>query len=653
MCGIAGIFSPNGFDFNKLMEMSRIIRHRGPDGEGFVGFNEAGGIPVAGSETPENCVNRELPWSPKNRESLNGFNGGFAHRRLAIIDLEETGYQPMCTADGRYWITYNGEIYNYLELKDELGVLGCQFITQSDTEVILAAFITWGKACLQRFNGMWAFAIFDTKTNQLFAARDRFGVKPFYYFNNGKQFLFASEQKAIVESGFYNPSINPEAVFDYFVFSQIEFQDESFFKGIIELQPSYYLELDVNSMKLNCSRYYQLPVLNETGSWNEKKFDEAVPEIRQLLTNAVRLRLRADVEVGSCLSGGMDSSAIVGLMRNQLPTGSPFHVFTAAFPGSFADESQWADMMAAHAGAIDHKVTPDVEGLIKDLAELTRCQDVPIWSTSTYAQFSVMKLVKEKGIKVVLDGQGGDEVFGGYAPHFSFLWNDLNKNDKRNEYAAFGGNSLSARFHLKQQIRFKHIFNLPAAISSRIYRQYFPDISFLNQDFYQAFKHRFILQREYIRDTLNERLAFEMQNTSLKGYLKTEDRCSMWSGIESRTPFADDHLLIEAAFSLPAALKIRDGKGKALLREAARPFIPNAIADRTDKMGYATPNNQWIKQIAPEVRHLFNDDLKPFIDLKKLDKSYSTFFDPKGNADTGRIFKFISFASWMNVFFGK
>jgi asparagine synthase (glutamine-hydrolysing) len=653
MCGIAGIFSTGTLDPDQLFSMSKSIRHRGPDGEGFVLFSNQNAVSVASSETPKNAVNRDFEWSPSHHstENMSHIYGGFAHRRLAILDLEATGHQPMCCSERRYWITYNGEIYNYRELRNELELKGHRFKSSADTEVILYAFIEWGNACLNRFNGMWAFAIYDTHKQILFAARDRFGVKPFYYSFVNNTFLFASEQKALAASTLIKTSVNPEAVFDYFVFGQLEYEAEGLFKSIIELLPATCLTYDFKRSELNTHTYYSLPINHQTGNWDARLFKEKAEEIKSLLLSSIKLRLNADVEVGSCLSGGIDSSVIVGMMRNLRPDPEQISVFTASFPGTQADETKWAKQMAEFARVEQHFCTPTVEELIRDFESLTKCQDIPIWSTSTYAQYRVMQLVKETGLKVVLDGQGGDEVFAGYSPHFSFFWKGLHGSERLSEFDAFGGITTALKHHIKQQLRFDYIFRLPAKISSSVYKNYFPDIAFLNPDFYNEYTSRFHRQAEQSQSNLNDRLGYEMQNTSLKGYLKCEDRCSMWHGIESRTPFSDDHTLIEAVFSLPSSMKIHKGTSKILLREAAHTFIPAEIANRKDKMGYATPNNSWMNQAAPAFKDLFTPDLAPFLNLKKLSQNYDRFFQQKQNIDTGRIFKFISFASWMKVFF--
>jgi len=651
MCGIAGLFSPEGISPEHLKRMSKTSAHRGPDGEGFVFFTEQRGIPQASDETPENCIGQSNSWSPTSRQTeiSEKIQGGFAHRRLSIIDLAATGHQPMCSIDGRLWITFNGEIYNYLELREELQQLGARFISQSDTEVVLNAYHYWGEACQYRFNGMWAFAIYDQVQKTLFASRDRFGVKPFYYSQIENRFAFASEQKALLTLPWVPFQVNQEAVFDYFLFSQIEYQATGFFEGILELPAGHCLKYSLNNRNASSKPWYTLEVNESDEPFDKAQNDKHISRIQELLSDAVRLRLRADVPVGSCLSGGLDSSAIVGWMRKHLGESNPLHVYTAEFPGNSVDEGKWAKMMSQSVNAIQHTVLPDAESLLRDIEALTYCQDVPIWSTSTYAQFRVMQAVKESGIKVVLDGQGGDELFGGYDPHRSFYWKGLSTRKKLSEMNGGKGFIQNLKFHFHQQARFDYVFRLSAGLNLRFQKNFFNEHQFLNPEFLNNNVQRFNNQRQYQKHNLNSRLAFEMQNTSLKGYLKCEDRCAMWHGIESRTPFADDVHLIEYLFSVPASYKMHGSQLKALLREASDQVIPEAIKNRSDKQGYTTPNNAWIRKLAPEFKHYFTESLDPYIDIKKIHAEFEKLFNPNSEIDTGRIFKFLSFAVWMKT----
>jgi len=645
MCGIAGFFSDTPLSSNRLQAMGRLMQHRGPDGEGIVWLEEQKQVACASEFTPEDCIGDHFGWLPTDRASAHeGIRGGFMHRRLAIIAPDRNGHQPMCYRE-RYWITYNGEIYNYVELRAELQALGHRFRTTSDTEVVLAAFAQWGKACLNRFNGMWAFAIYDAHTHSVFAARDRLGVKPFYYVHKDGVFAFASEHKVLLGSGFASTKLNDKAVFDYLVFGEIEYESEGFYSEITELMGGYQLELNLHTKDLRCSKYYStqdmLQVEDKTLS-----FEAAIKQTEALFRDAVRLRMRADVAVGSCLSGAIDSSAIVGAMRSLMPEKSDLHVFTAGFPDSALDESDWAREAAEWNRCVAHVTNPSAQDLLTDLDQLTEALDIPIWSSSTYAQFRVMRLASENGIRVLLDGQGGDELFGGYETHRYFHWKGLTNEQGQKEMQVFG--TGASAFRRNQWLRYEGIFmfgNLPAALA---YKSYYPGLNFLESAFYFAHTDRFGIGAARNWNTLNERLAWEMDNSTLKAYLRCEDRCSMWHSVESRTPFADDYRLIESALNLPTAFKIRNNQSKVVLREATKNLLPQRIYTRTDKKGYSTPNNAWIREISKELKsRMLDAPLSPYLSRQKMELEFDQFFNPKEEGDNGRIFKLISFASWL------
>jgi asparagine synthase (glutamine-hydrolysing) len=547
----------------------------------------------------------------------------------------------MCYRDA--WITYNGEIYNYVELREELEQKGHRFLTRSDTEVVLAAWREWGEACLHRFNGMWAFAIADLQTKTLFLARDRFGVKPLYYHQGEGKLLFASEHKTLLGAGLLRPEIRPEAVFDFFVLGELEHEPEGFFQGITELPAGFKASASLSDLKLKPEQWYRLP-------YKEDRFTDNEPDIEHissLLENAVRLRLRADVEVGSCLSGGLDSSVLVAHM-NRLLKGKAFHTFTAVFKGKSVDESHWAALAADGTSAKTHEIEPSATELLKDLNDLMYAQDIPIWSTSTYAQFRVMKKVAEEGIKVVLDGQGGDEVFAGYAPHRYFLLKGLSPFGRIKTILQSNMPGLLP-FYIRQWLRFDAINKLPKAWIPGFYLRYFGDLKYLNRDFFNRYAHRIAAKAANEKD-LNGRLAREIQNTSLKTYLRCEDRCAMWHSVESRTPFADDVDLIEYVFSLSGRNKIHDMQLKSLLREASKGICNNKITNRQDKQGYTTPNSEWIQAIAPKIKSIIEAMPGEFINTEKLMRDYTQFFVKQKNINENRLFKFISFAVWYQVF---
>ncbi len=661
MCGISGIVSLQGTaaDARSLQVMNDLIRHRGPDGEGFVFYNGTQCETAYGDDTPAAIREAEMIHAPRRPVTvLNGpYVFGFAHRRLAILDLGQNGHQPLCSADKEIWITYNGEIYNYLELRAQLESKGHQFRTQTDTEVIIAAYREWGMDCLSHFNGMWAFVLFDKVRNLVFGSRDRFGVKPFYYYKDERLFLFASEQKALLKHPDVKTGINPRAVADYFIAGEIEYEEEGIFSNIFELFPAHAFTIDLASGAFRKWSWYTL----ETNERHEKfipgQFEAYRKHTEELICDAVRIRLRSDVPVGSCLSGGIDSSSIVGVMkrfRQEEKSVSSFHTFTSSFVGEDCDETSWARLAADRAGAQWHSTQPRLPELIKDMEQLVYCQDSPLWSTSTYAQYRVMRLVKEQGIKVILDGQGGDELFAGYSPYYAWYVGDMLRSFK----FASAGKAIRAsgpfpqnilrlsKEHLKGNV----IHRLPAGMQSRISNSYFKDMAYLDPSLIQLYKEKLQNNPVSAPSSLNGILLKEFVNTRLKLYLKCEDRCSMWHSVESRTPFADDHPLIEYIFQIPGNYKIHNGVYKHLLRESMSPYLPKEILERKDKMGYATPNNKWITEMREEMKKYFGDSLRPYIKVDKLKNDYDSFFNVSGNGENGRIFKFMAFATWMKVF---
>lgn len=660
MCGIGGIvrFNNQVKDIkSSAMLMNKLIAHRGPDGEGYLLHHQQKTMTAYGNATPQACIQNQLDYASqiKIEDANEEFNLVLLHRRLSIIDLNASGHQPMCIDNGNIWITFNGEIYNYIEIKKELQEKGCIFKSESDTEVVLYAYKIWGKKCLQKFNGMWAFVIFDKTKNILFGARDRFGVKPFYYYKDKDVFAFASEQKALVKMPFIQTGIRQEAVYDYFVKGEIEYESLSFFKHINELFPAHSFELHVETGNLREDRYYVLETNAKFEKFEDEKFELSKNKVSTLLNEAIKLRLRADVPVGACLSGGIDSSAIVSIMdklNKQAGVNEKIQLFTASFNDITIDESPFAARVAEQTNSNFHRVFPQADELLNDLENLIYCQDVPIWSTSTYAQYRVMQQAKQTGVKVVLDGQGGDELFGGYHTYFYNYWTELLKQFKlgalHKEMKGFLPWHLRYLFFAKQHLRFSTIRKMPAFVQYQINRNYFGDLYYLNPQFLNQNKLR--LQSEPVPKNLNKMLVQEFTNTRLKAYLKCEDRCSMWHSVESRTPFADDINLIEYAFQLPSTYKIKNGVNKFILRESLRGTVPEVILNRKDKMGFATPNSQWIKNIKDAVRPYFDDSLKDYFDMQKINRDFNQMFNHNLGPDDTRTFKFIAFAVWKKVY---
>lgn len=628
MCGICGLFSTiSNANALTLHSMANLLRHRGPDDEGYIAVSTRDG-----TVTPLGGADSQIPLP-----DVAHFDGCadlfFAHRRLSVIDLSPAGHQPMSSANGNLWVTYNGELYNYLDLSAELEGRGHVFRTRTDTEVLLAAYAEWGEGCLDRFDGMWAFVLYDKRRNLLFGSRDRFGVKPLYYVKNGALFAFASEAKAFAPLPGFRRTVRSEAVFDYLAFGVERWEDgTTFLSEVMELPPAHAFRYDLAEKRLHVRRYYELPY-HDGAVWEpfcEKKAAEHVERVRDLVFASVRRRLSSDVPVGSCLSGGIDSSSIFGaigaILKNERidAVGDRPRAFTACYDDASIDESAWARLAAEHTGGEWHTVYPQGDELIADLEDLVYTQDFPFGSTSIYAQYRVMKLAKERGVTVLLDGQGGDELFTGYAPHYTAFfremlgrgaWRDLAREWRGLENAPLSKKAL-CRDVVKSMIK-QHMSN---GMKQTMYSKRSPLWRYLSPDLLEATLHerveRFI---ESLPSSalLNANLS-SLMNGSLSRLLRYEDRNSMRFQIESRTPFSDDRELIEAVFSMPSCYKIHNGYSKWLLRESMREVLPKNIYKRRDKIGFATPEDTWLQPKSKYFKTIVGDFLSDFLDVPKL-----------------------------------
>ncbi|MCS7057117.1 MAG: asparagine synthase (glutamine-hydrolyzing), partial [Thermoflexales bacterium] len=425
MCGIAGIYRLDGapIDLQQLRRMADLLRHRGPDDEGYALFDTCSGYALH-LKGPDSPAALDLP-DVRTAEAPPA-NLGLAERRLAILDLTPAGHTPMVSRDGLLTIVFNGEIYNYVELRETLRELGHVFHSTGDTEVLLAAYSEWGEACVERFNGMWAFAIWDAKQRQLFCSRDRFGVKPFYYVHMPGRFAFASEPKALWGAGLVEPHLNVPLLEDFLAGYEASRLDETLFAEIRQLPAGH--TLIVTGEGVSVRRFWSLPVNPELGP--PRPEPTAAERVLELLTDAVRLRLRSDVPIGTCLSGGLDSSAIVALINrlmysehhmSRTQIGAQQKTFTAAYENDASDERHFARLVIEQTGAAWHCTFPTAETLQADLERFIWHHDEPPITTSMYAQWCVMRLARECGITVTLDGQGADELWGGYLPFDVYL----------------------------------------------------------------------------------------------------------------------------------------------------------------------------------------------------------------------------------------
>jgi asparagine synthase (glutamine-hydrolysing) len=535
---------------------------------------------------------------------------------LAIIDLSDTGKQPMFYGGGRYAITYNGEIYNYLELREQLERAGHQFVSSSDTEVLLALYAEKKEKCLDDLDGMFSFAIWDETAAKLFVARDRFGEKPFYYAFHDGAFYFASEMKALWAAG-VRRDVSGKMLFNYlennFTYNPRDLS-ETFYEGIFKLKAAHCFVISPDNLQVvDQVRYWNI---DHTATDPRITEQEASEEFRRMFELSVTRRLRADVPVGSSLSGGLDSSLIVCTI-DRLERDKPVRqaTFSARFPGFAKDEGQFIKAVTDTTDVEPHFVVPDEKGLVEDLESLFHHQEEPFGSASIYAQFCVMRLAKENNVTVLLDGQGADELLAGYHSYFEEYLRELRHADPalwRSELRAYtrsqirknGGLSLNAlaKGFLPGQLKDK-----AREIRDHVRKH---TRSFLSTDFYRE-NSSAAFPRALPSGSLQESLARHATGGALEELLRYVDRNSMAHSREVRLPFLY-HRLAEFLFSLPPGFKIRGGVTKYILRESFRDVLPEAIVNRTDKIGYEPPQGSWLKN--PRVVEMVRDSTQALAD---------------------------------------
>jgi asparagine synthase (glutamine-hydrolysing) len=671
VCGISGIVSKNSPEniSQSLQKMNNSLRHRGPDDEGYVLFAQNEQWICYGNDTNKNSLISTRAYAPKKPISETyaaDIKFGFAHRRLSIIDLSDGGHQPICAGEnGNYWMVCNGEIYNYIELRDELIALGYVFDSGSDMEVLLKAYICWGFKCLEKFNGMWAFVIYDKQKNILFGARDRFGVKPLYYTQNDRHFAFASEHKAITRLPSYTPEINPNAIFPHLIYGNVELEPESFFKGIFELLPSHYFIYNLHNNIFKTTRYYTLPYNTHNPAFKQAEFEIARKKLYSLTEEAVKIRLRSDIPVGFCLSGGLDSSTIVSISsqlhqkENISPLKDGIKAFTASNI-SDCDETAWAQIVAQKYNIDWHSDIITSETLVDELEEIIYHQDIPLYSTSTYAQNRVMRLAKKHNMSILLDGQGGDEIFAGYQSFYTAYLNQLvstvDAKTFYNEIRSLGNSPFGLTSYANSLLKIVMDKSLPVNLKKSFSHRMKPEFAILNQQRAKDYQHQIQFSGEFRNKSLNHLLSDYCTGYYLKNLLRWEDRCSMQYSIESRTPFSDDINLIEFAFSLPANYKIKNGWSKYILRQAIAGTVPDAIRWRKDKKGFSIPQTTWLMEKSNELKALFFNyrdlDTYGLADKLYIENQWDIIFGDQTNFKLmDVIFRYINYLVWLKIFF--
>ncbi len=630
MCGIAGFIykdKKKAAEQSRLKKMVDAIAHRGPDAEGMF------------------CAE----------------NIALGHRRLSIIDLSEQGNQPMYSHDGRYVIVFNGEIYNYIEIKKELSKAGAVFTNQTDTEVIIEAYRYWGAKCVKRFNGMWAFCIYDREMGQLFFSRDRFAVKPLYIVDREDAIVFGSEAKAVI-AGFPEENVPSSKMIYRFLWAAPEDRDEvSYYKNIKIFERASCMLYDLNKKKWKKGIYWDVDEEKFRQKWIAGR--NPVKTFQRLIEDAVKLRLRADVEVGACLSGGLDSSTIVGICSKKF--GIRMHTFSSVYSDKDCNEKEYIDLVNEYNHTIPHLIYPEPENtdLIKAFQDIIYHHDGPNLGASLYSQYSVMQGV-QGNVKIVLDGQGADELFAGYIPYYGYHIADiLNKNTARAKRKAIKTLAVIAAEwpDMLQHIQSDAVIN---AIGADFYKKLKEMKDSYGRDFVSSAGNHPLFTEEFLKNVdqgiayseknisgiLNTRLCKDVTRDSIPGLLHNEDGNSMAFSIESRIPFLD-YRIVEFGLALDGNYKIRNEWTKWIVRKSCRKYLPKKVAYRKNKMGFPAPFARWLregrqKEEMKEIIYAFGD--RNIVPKDTIDFFYRQHMN--GEADRNVIlYKFLVLELWLRT----
>ncbi len=600
MCGIAGIIDrKNNLSaeslLNSIKHMTDAAQHRGPDGEGFY---QDGGLALG-------------------------------HRRLAVIDLSRDGIQPMAWRD-KYVITFNGEIYNYLEIKAALQAQGYIFHTRTDTEVILASYDYWGEDCVLQFNGMWAFAIYNKAARWVFCSRDRFGVKPFYFVQDNDRFVFGSEIKQLLTQ---MPAVqaNTEVIINYLVLNLLDYDEHTFFKNIYKLKGGHNLVYDLDDHTFSIRQYYSINFREDVSRLNEQ---DAIDCFANAFDRSIQYRLRSDVKVGTCLSGGLDSSSIAAVANEQHRhiSSLPFCSITASSTQPEFDESHYAQEVSSHLALNAYVTKPDKDDFLQSLSTVIRTQEYPFSSPSVFMQYFVMKKAKEAGITVLLDGQGADETLFGYRRYIPMV---------------IAKDGLLRFLYKSKKIGDRYAISL-----MEVFKNYFyytsPKLRFWRQthkfDLHNVFRKalRYDLFKAYA-DNYDKPFALqklEIMAMQLPHLLRFEDKNSMAHSIETRLPFMDWELL-EISLSINQDFKLNQGWSKWVLRKSVEKMLPTSIVWRKNKIGFNAPLKDWMDG---DFVQMMQVDISSSLIIKELLKS------TPADLDQNQMWRLYNIAKWETIF---
>lgn len=635
MCGIFGYYSINSTSDRitlkeRLIAAETALQHRGPDDRGLESFlvsQSKGGWPY------------ELT---------------LGQTRLSVIDLSLGGHQPLQSPNGRFTIVFNGEIYNYRELRQELISHSCVFNTDSDTEVLLAVWSHWGLSGLSRLTGMFSFAVYDRQKSSLIMVRDAFGIKPFFYSRSDGDFAFASEVPALTALLPVKPSLNWQRAYDYLVHGDYDSNVSTLFKGVFHLAPGHFIELDLATGALCEPKRWWKPNIEQR---SDISFSQASEMVREYFLDNISLHLRSDVPLGAALSGGVDSSAVVCAIRHIEPK-LPIHTFSFIASGSDVNEEHWVDRVNAHVDGISHKVHVTAQELATDLDDMIKSQGEPCGSTSIYAQYRVFKLAKEHGMTVILDGQGADEMLAGYNGYPGLRLLSLLETGRildackfLNDWSQWPGRSK--------------MLGLKALMGQLTEGSLYAGLRRLNGD-----QHRPKWLNEHVlrdggvslsypdkapEDTLRGRrvvaeLAASLSQRGLNAILRHGDRNSMRFSIESRVPFLTTDFA-DLLLSLPEHYLIGpNGETKRVFRAAMRGVMPDDVLDRRDKIGFATPEQAWLLSMADTVREWLREDLRlPFLNHIEVLREFELIISGKREF-SWQVWRWINFFRWYKHF---
>jgi asparagine synthase (glutamine-hydrolysing) len=629
MCGISGVISLNGrnVDVAVLEKATNIMRHRGPDDEGYV---------LIGESATEYGGKDSRVKLPRIRDEKNA-SVGLGHRRLSIIDVSPNGHQPFCNEDRTIWVVYNGEVYNYRELRESLD--GHTFKSDTDTEVLLHGYEEWGiEDLLKRMVGMWAFVIVDVSGRAVYLVRDRFGIKPLYYNKNDDVFVFASEIKAV---RVLQPSnkLNEGRIIDYLSSAYYD-SEQTFFEDVKQVKPAHYLKIDLEKKTVEEVEYWKIGDICNT--YDKVDVGPVSSKFREYFVESIKLHLRSDVPVGTCLSGGLDSSSIVCTAQMLLDKnavkekglGPRIRTFSSIPREKEVSEEEYIAEVNRQEKTEAYAVTPTLDEFMADLDALVETHDEPFVGPSTYMQYRVMKLAKERGVKVLLDGQGADESLGGYYSYLAYYFNDLRRQRSylklmeeafhfRGQLSPFVGKVLRRKLGLWEKTveGLVKVSPIPSSID------------------------------KYLKPgskTFAEQLKEDVVGRNLLELLKYEDRNSMNFSIESRVPFLY-HPMIEYIFSLPMSTKINNGWTKLVLREAMKDILPGNIRKRKSKLGFPAPIEGWaLELISRNKQELKNSiqSIEKYIDPEIFEKLMDNITKHRYDEDIKLFWRILIFERW-------